>query len=304
MKNVLVIGGKGYIGSAVSTHLAGAGFTVQSWDTCWFGDHTAVENARADYGAIAAGDLRAWDAIVLTAGHAGVAMCADRDAAFTNNVQSFARLVEQLDRQRLIFMSSSSIYSGLREEATEDAVLNRPEQYYDQTMIDRETCAAGAGKHCYGLRLGTVCGASPNLRSDLMLNKMYLDATRDGVIHLANPDRWRPILAMTDLCRAIERIVERPQSPPGIYNVASFNSTIGQIAAEAARLLNAVVVPAAPSLAYDMRISTAKFRRSFDFTFEGTVESIVRDLAAAAPGGVADRPAGAHVTGGHRRDLA
>ena len=58
MSKVLVIGGKGYIGSALSTSLAAAGCAVQSWDTCWFGDHTSTDNVSADYGAIRADDSR------------------------------------------------------------------------------------------------------------------------------------------------------------------------------------------------------------------------------------------------------
>ena len=34
----------------------------------------------------------------------------------------------------------------------------------------------------YGLRFGTVCGASPNLRSDVMLNAMVVDALTHGEV--------------------------------------------------------------------------------------------------------------------------
>jgi UDP-glucose 4-epimerase len=195
--------------------------------------------------------------------------------------------------ERLVFMSSSSVYSGVAGDATEDLRLSRPETCYDETMYERDLYAAAAQKDCYGLRLGTVCGASPNLRSDLMLNKMYLDATNSGVIRVANPERSRPILAMTDLCRAVHRLVQWPQRVPGIYNVASFNSTIGELAAETARLLNAVVKLLPPSSGYDMRISTEKFSRCFDFPFQGTIASILDDLASARPNHVAARHAGA-----------
>jgi UDP-glucose 4-epimerase len=291
MSNVLVIGGKGYIGSALSTYLAAAGAAVRSWDTCWFGDHTSIDNISADYGAIPTDFLSGWDAIIVTAGHSGVDMCSDRPAAFANNVRSFTRLVDALDGQRLIFMSSSSLYSGVSGEATEDLTLSRPETCYDQTMYERDLYAAASGKDCYGLRLGTVCGASPNLRSDLMLNKMYLDARHTGVIRVANPECSRPLLAMADLCRAVHRIVHWPERIPGIYNVASFNGTIGDIATEAARLLDALLEPAPPSPTYDMRISTEKFRRCFDFSFQGTVASILRELGSGRPDNVDRRGA-------------
>lgn len=291
MSKVLVIGGKGYIGSALSTYLSGAGCAVQSWDTCWFGDHTATANVSADYGELSPAALAGWDAIVVTAGHSGVAMCSDRPAAFDNNVRSFTRLVDALDGPRLIFMSSASLYSGTPGEATEDLALSMPEACYDQTMYERDRYAAASGKDCYGLRLGTVCGASPNLRSDLMLNRMYLDATRSGVIRVANPECSRPILAMADLCRAVQRIVQWPERAPGIYNVASFNGTIGDVAAETARLLGASLRPEPPSPTYDMRMSTEKFRRRFDFAFQGTVASILSELASSQPGNVDGRVA-------------
>jgi nucleoside-diphosphate-sugar epimerase len=290
-KTVLVIGGKGYIGSAVSSHLTAVGCVVTSWDTCWFGDHTPIDNARTDYGMITGDDLRGWDTVVLAAGHSGAAMCVDRAAAFANNVGSFIRLVDRLGHRRLVFTSSASLYHGLAGEATEAAPLPRPDGAYARTMYERDAYADAAGKDCYGLRLGTVCGASPNLRSDLMLNRMYLDARAHGVVRVANPERWRPILAMRDLCRAVHRIVESADRRPGIYNVASFNATVGDLAAEASRRLHARLVTEPPSPGYDMRVDTSKFRRTFDFTFEGTVESILEDLAAAPLGHVADRPA-------------
>jgi UDP-glucose 4-epimerase len=300
MSNVLVIGGKGYIGSALSIYLAAAGCTARSWDTCWFGDHTPIDNIAADYGAIPADFLSGWDSIVVAAGHSGVDMCSDRPAAFANNVASFTRLVDALAGQRLIFMSSSSLYSGTAGEATEDFTLGRPENCYDQTMYERDLYATASGKDCYGLRLGTVCGASPNLRSDLMLNKMYLDARDTGVMVVANPECSRPILAMADLCRAVHRIVQWPERIPGIYNVASFNGTIGDIAAEAARFVGAILEPAPALPTYDMRISTEKFRRCFDFTFEGTVASILRELASGRPGNIDRRGARAERITGDR----
>lgn len=227
-------------------------------------------------------------------------MCSDRPAAFANNVRSFTRLVDALHGPRLIFMSSSSLYGGVAGEATEDLTLGWPETSYDQTMYERDLYAAASGKDCYGLRLGTVCGAAPNLRSDLMLNKMYLDARQTGVIHVANPECSRPILAMADLCRAVHRIVQWPERIPGIYNLASFNHTIGDIATEAARLLGATLKPAPPSPTYDMRISTEKFRRCFDFAFRGTVESILRELASGRPGHVGGRGARAATTTSER----
>lgn len=80
------------------------------------------------------------------------------------------------------------------------------------------------------LRKGTVSGYSPRMRFDLIVNTMFKCAMKDGVIRVNNPATWRPILSIDDAAMAYIRAVEANQSLSGIFNIASGNHTVGEVA--------------------------------------------------------------------------
>jgi len=79
------------------------------------------------------------------------------------------------------------------------------------------------------LRKGTICGYSPRMRLDLMVNTMFRTAMHEGVIRIDNPSIWRPILAMEDAITAYIRAIEAHESISGIFNIASGNYTVGDV---------------------------------------------------------------------------
>jgi nucleoside-diphosphate-sugar epimerase len=80
------------------------------------------------------------------------------------------------------------------------------------------------------LRKGTVSGYSPRMRYDLIINTMFKCAMKDGVIRVNNPAIWRPFLGIEDAVMAYTRAVEANESLSGIFNIASGNHTVGEIA--------------------------------------------------------------------------
>ncbi|KAJ1485105.1 hypothetical protein T484DRAFT_1794906 [Baffinella frigidus] len=54
--------------------------------------------------------------------------------------------------------------------------ISAPNNPYDLSKWTGDLYATHSKVEAYGLRLGTVCGGSPNLRSDVMLNAMTTDA--------------------------------------------------------------------------------------------------------------------------------
>jgi nucleoside-diphosphate-sugar epimerase len=80
------------------------------------------------------------------------------------------------------------------------------------------------------LRQGTVSGYSPRMRLDLIVNTMFKSAMTDGVITVNNPAIWRPVLSIRDAVTAYIRAIESYPSISGIFNVASGNYTVGEVA--------------------------------------------------------------------------
>jgi nucleoside-diphosphate-sugar epimerase len=85
------------------------------------------------------------------------------------------------------------------------------------------------------------------------------------------------MLGIEDLCRAVERCIEQPV--PGIYNLSSFNATVGEIAEAVSRKLGADIVDKGNTAnAYDFALDTGLFEQTFDFTFIETPDTILNGL--------------------------
>jgi nucleoside-diphosphate-sugar epimerase len=80
------------------------------------------------------------------------------------------------------------------------------------------------------LRQGTVCGYSPRMRFDLIVNTMYKTAIHEEQITVNNPSIWRPIIDVRDTCTAFLRAVQSDMSINGVFNIAAGNYTVGQVA--------------------------------------------------------------------------
>ena len=282
MKNILVIGGSGYIGSRLRQVLAQT-YTVESVDCCWY-NHDETSR-RTDYHKLTANELAKYDAVVLLAGHSSVASCIGAiQSPWLNNITNFTDLVAKLSWKDipLIYASSSSVYGNsqpgqLFTEANKHFV---PVNNYDITKytLDLEAqVAIGQGHPVIGLRFGTVNGWAPTLRTDVMINAMYDAAKSQGKITVTNKHIRRALLGIEDLCRGIAHCIERPVS--GIYNMASFNASVEDIATTVAREVDVPLVDRGNTAnAYDFGLDTSLFQETFGFTFTETPATIVDGL--------------------------
>ena len=282
MSKILLIGGNGYIGSKLQQSL-----DVDVVDTNWFNEKGNGEDFK-DFTSRYYSD---YNIIILLAGHSSVKMSeGNLNSCFNNNVRNFIDLIEKLDKQKLIYASSSSVYGSVGGKTVNEKYHGfEPYNQYDISKHTADLYAQKSDVEYYGLRFGTVNGSSPVLRTDVMINAMVNSALRDGHIKLYIKDTMRPILGINDLCRGIKSIVESDEDRRGLYNLASFNKTAEQIAYEVADVMGVEVkeYEADPTQvknvksqtkAYNFSISTLKFRKEFKFKFQDTVESLTTDL--------------------------
>jgi nucleoside-diphosphate-sugar epimerase len=217
------------------------------------------------------------DALILLAGHSSVKMCDnDPGGAWTNNVDLFRNLLNN-HNGKFIYASSASVYDGV-ENPNEDCNQFNLKGMYDLTKRTIDNLAQLSDKEYYGLRFATVNGWSPNLRVDVMLNKMVYDAKTAYKITVQNPQLVRPILGLNDLCRAITAILKGGRHA-GIYNLASFNASVLEMAEFVGKRYNAdVEVIETDAKPYAFGIDTTKFEKTYNFKFEDTLESVVESL--------------------------
>ena len=270
MANILLIGGCGYIGSRLFQVL-NEDHAVDSVDIEWYGNFTSRFNIVKDFGQLTKEEVEFYDVVILLAGHSSVKMCVDNMVpTLKNNVLNFAHLLELLNPEE---------YNRFE-----------PNNYYDLSKHEIDSYAVLSDKKYFGLRFGTVNGASPNLRNDIMINAMTYNALQNGKVFCFNPEVHRPILGIEDLCRAMKVIIEKgTHENSGLYNVASFNSTARQISEAVAKTTGAEleIVDTLPETitnvklqtkAYNFLIDSTKFEEVFDFEFKETPTTIVQSI--------------------------
>ena len=280
MKKVLILGGNGYIGARLREVLRKQHF-VKTNDICWF-SHDETSDRR-DYHKLTREELAEFEVVVVLAGHSSVPSCIGAlPGPWLNNVTNFTDLLDKLDGQLVIYASSASVYGNSKpgECHRETNTHFTPVNNYDVTKyaLDQQAIIANLkGKRVIGLRFGTVNGYSPNLRVDVMINSMYHSVQNGTGIQVMNPQISRAMLGIEDLCRAVSRCIEHPV--PGIYNLSSFNNTVGEIAKAVSKKLGAEIVDKGNTAnAYDFALDTSLFEQTYDFTFEETPATIVDSL--------------------------
>lgn len=274
--NILVIGGKGYIGSYLLPHLKSTGLRVDC-----FGDRSN------DYNKLTSEFLKQYDNIILLAGHSSVQMCiGDVRSPWHNNVRNFINLVEKTSVDtRIIYASSASVYGNLNtgtslEKNMSLDILNN----YDLTKITLDIAAQkfiAEGRLIVGLRFGTVNGGASVIRRDLMINAMVYTARNEGKITVTNKHINRSILSIKDLSRAVERIIcqDKWGFNPGMYNLASFTSTVEEISSYISKKLGIEIIDKGDTDGvYNFSINTSKMCDTYNFEFKETIESTVDNV--------------------------
>jgi nucleoside-diphosphate-sugar epimerase len=239
MMKVLVAGGAGYIGSRLVPALQERGYLVEVADLLWFGNQLPadVPVRRMDLFSLTEQDLRGYEQVIFLGGLSNDPMAEFSPAQnFVANgalPAYLAFIAKRAGVRRLIYASSCSVYGYTVDQLyTEEdpATCSYP---YGISKLQGERAALqlqDAEFSVISLRQGTVCGWSPRMRFDLIVNTMVKSVLTSGVIVVNNPSIWRPLLDIRDAVSAFTRAVQASYRLSGVFNVASGNYTVGQVA--------------------------------------------------------------------------
>ena len=181
---ILLIG-HGYVGSYLRPALEAAGCRVTVCEQVAARLAGVANAVHCRYQELTIGDLAGFDAILWFAGHSSVPMAlADPDGAIANNCLDLLQLAKRKPLgTRLIYASTGSVYSVEQADdgkppptMDETETLLNPVNPYDCSKISFELLARCFATAVTGLRLGTVCGYSPQLRAELIFNAMNRSA--------------------------------------------------------------------------------------------------------------------------------
>lgn len=290
---ILVIGGRGYIGSKLCQELSEQ-YDTESVDLELFSSYSCkVINHRQDYNNLSSEFYKKYTHIILLAGHSSVRMCDGvPSSVIKNNVQNFISLIDKLtNNQVLIYASSASVYGDCKEPiAFENYKLSEPHNMYDYSkqIIDTYCSIGNLNIKYIGLRFGTVNGYSPVLRDDVMLNAMVSSAWKTNKVMLYNGKTKRSILGINDLIRAIKLLLHTDKFNK-IYNLSSFTNTAEYFANLVSKKTNSDLQIAQSNEKlnlneklltnkYNFSMSCDKFINDYNFYFLDTPETIIDEL--------------------------
>ena len=233
MKQNLIIGGAGYVGSILVEKLLLNNQTVTVIDKFSHGLNSLKKFEKNkklkiyntsifDFDKLGL-NLKKYDYIYPLSGLVGDIACRlDKKKTLKDTIDSLKFILDkELGKNtKIICPSSCSVYGLIDKAAAEDHNLN-PQSLYAETKIICESMLKNLSKkNSIILRLPTIFGTSHRMRFDLVVNKMTLDLARKNKITVFNPYSERPLLSTHDLANILSRS-QKIKNKFYAYNIGS-----------------------------------------------------------------------------------
>ena len=227
MKNILLIGGGGYVGTVISSHLLKLGFNINVLDKFVYNNSKSVESYIGDssynffYGDfINKDDLKKAsdniDIVVILGGLVGdpITKSYPDESNLINNtgIKSCIDYFDNSNIEKLIFISTCSNYGLIKDNelADEDFKLN-PLSLYAKAKVSAEKYLMNKkNKVDYSatiLRFATAFGLSPRMRFDLTISEFVRDLYFGNELEVFDEHTWRPYCHVRDFARLIHKVI-------------------------------------------------------------------------------------------------
>lgn len=247
LKNILLTGGAGYVGSLLTPQLLRKGYRVTVFDKMYYGNDFLPKDDSAL--SLIEGDIRDTASLrrAMDGADAVISLaCISNDASFeldeklstSVNLDAFEPMVvaaKDAGVQRFVYASTSSVY-GVSDspDVTEEHPLV-PVTLYNRYKGE---CEPKLFRHqsddfvCVAIRPATLCGYAPRQRLDLSVNILTNHAVTNNRITVFGGSQMRPNLHVQDMCDCYEMLLEVPDEKIAgeIFNVAFQNMSIMQLA--------------------------------------------------------------------------
>jgi len=235
---VLVTGGCGYIGTNLIKELLKKKFKVISIDKKIFGDYLPknknLKNLKLCISQVNEKILKDVNCVIhLAAISNDPAALLNSKITWETNVLYTLHLLENCKKAKIkkfIFASSGSVYGISNKKKVDEKTKLFPITDYNKTKMTGEKLVQNFSNYfdTVILRPGTVCGYSDNIRLDLTVNAMTLDALKKKIVNVNGGSQIRPQLHIDDMINCYLFFLKKKLS--GIFNVGFENYPIYKIA--------------------------------------------------------------------------
>jgi len=213
-KAILVTGGAGYLGSILVPELLRLGHRVTVVDSFLYNQTSLLDCCNDAKLTVIRGDVRdarlikplvaKADVLIPLACLVGAPLCAQKPLeARSINLDAIKLLADATGPHQMIISPTTNSGYGIGQEGvycTEETPL-RPVSLYGTLKVELEEHLLATG-HAISLRLATVCGISPRMRLDLLVNDFTYRAVNDRFIVLFEAHFKRNYIHVRDVTRA------------------------------------------------------------------------------------------------------
>ena len=238
---ILVTGGAGYLGSILVPTLLARGCSVTVVDNFMYGQTSLLDCCANEKFTVVRGDVRderlmlpllkKADVIMPLACLVGAPLCAQKPLeARSINLDAIVWLLKHASKsQRFISPTTNSGY-GVGQAGvfcTEETPMN-PISLYGVLKVELEQALLAAG--AVSLRLATVCGVSPRMRLDLLVNDFTFRAVNDRFVVLFEAHFKRNYIHVRDVARAFLHALDNFEKMRGQpYNVGLSDANLSKM---------------------------------------------------------------------------
>ena len=246
MKNILISGGAGYLGTQLTLNLLKKN-NVVVFDSFYFPwlkkNKKKIRNfkrltfIKKDIAQAKIQDFKNID-IVCDLNGIPNDPAAEIDPKLTWNINykgrlNFAKIAKKAGVKRYIFNSTCSVYGYNKNKVTERSKTN-PISTYAKANLKSERGVYKLKTKSFKvniLRNSTLFGFSNVLRLDLVINIFVFNLLKNKDL-LVDGDglQYRPFISLTDICKVYDHLIKTPKLPSFTCNLVSFNSTIKNLA--------------------------------------------------------------------------
>ena len=239
-KRALITGGAGYLGSVLAEVLLDEGYSVTVFDSLMYKQTSLLHLCDNKNFKFVKGDVTNkksllpqiinHDVIIPLAAIVGAPACdANKDLATAVNYEQIRFIVDNLrEDQKLVMPNTNSQYGSSTEVITEQSPFN-PLSHYAITKCKAEEYIMDWGNGIC-LRLATVFGSSPRMRTDLLVNDFVYKTITEGCLVLFQSKFKRNYIHVRDIAYTFVHCIENYNKlNGGVFNVGLSDANLNKM---------------------------------------------------------------------------
>ena len=299
MKNILITGGAGYVGSMLVPALLKKKYNVTVLDLMIYGKSFFKKNKNLK---LIKGDIRDKKKLkkILTNQDIVIHLaCISNDPSFelnpklgkSINLDAFFPLVQiakQKKVKRFIYASSSSVYGIKKVKNVTENMKLQPLTDYSKYKAKCEKILNSFGSDDFvvtTIRPATVCGYGARQRLDVVVNILSNLAFHNRKITVFGGSQLRPNIHIKDMVNVYIKLITAPKNKINfqIFNAGGKNQTVMQLAKDAKKVIgkDVQILKLHSDDKRSYHISSKKIFKVLGFKTKYTVKNAAKDLKQA-----------------------